>query len=129
LLNISFISALIQLAKNRSDLANEYFVQGTVAPFVIDAPFGELDNEYRGAVAKFLPESTEQLVVLLSSSHWGPIVEGGLRDSTGKEYILVSESKIHADAGKTVDEILIDGNSHRCSRYGQAENRTVIESV
>jgi DNA sulfur modification protein DndD len=68
LLNISFISALIQLAKNRSDLANEYFVQGTVAPFVIDAPFGELDNEYRGAVAKFLPESTEQLVVLLKDS-------------------------------------------------------------
>lgn len=129
LLNISFISALIQLAKNRSDVHNDYFVQGTVAPFVIDAPFGELDNEYRGAVAKFLPESTDQLVVLLSSSHWGTVVENGLRDGTDKEYILVSESEIAAEAGKTTDDILIGGSTYQCSRYGCDETKTVIEAV
>lgn len=129
LLNISFISALIQLAKNRCALHNEYFVQGTVAPFVIDAPFGELDNEYRGAVATFLPESTEQLMVLLSSSHWGAVVEDGLRERAGKEYILVSESQVDPSAGKTVDEIIINGQAHQCSRYGQSETKTVVELV
>ena len=129
LLNISFISALIQLAKSRCDSSHDYFVQGTVAPFVIDAPFGELDNKYRGAVAEFLPESTEQLIVLLSSSHWGKVVEDGLRDSTGKEYILVSESQIDPSAGKTLDEIVIGGIAHQCSRYGLPETKTVVELI
>ena len=129
LLNISFISALIQLAKNRRKLSNEYFVQGTAAPFVIDAPFGELDNEYRGAVARFLPESTEQLVVLLSSSHWGSVVENGLRERTGREYILVSESTIDPSAGRTRDTIRINGEYYECSRYGQERDRTSIQEV
>ena len=129
LLNISFISALILLAKNRSEQYNEYFVQGTVAPFVIDAPFGELDNEYRGAVANFLPESTEQLIVLLSSSHWNQVVERGLREHTGEEYILVSESHVDPSAGKTVDEILINGQKYQCSRYGKEHTRTIAERI
>ena len=129
LLNISFIAALIELAKNRSQQPHEYFIQGTVAPFVIDAPFGELDNEYRGAVATFLPESTEQLVVLLSSSHWGPVIETGLRPKTGKEYILISESRMPEDAGKTLDQISIQDKTYQCSRYGCDVDRTVVESV
>ena len=129
LLNISFIAALIELAKNRSKRPHEFFVQGTVAPFVIDAPFGELDNEYRGAVATFLPESTEQLVVLLSSSHWGPVIETGLRPKTGKEYILISESRMPEDAGKTLDQIYIQEKTYQCSRYGRDLDRTVVESV
>ena len=129
LLSISFISSLIQLAKERSGKDNDFFVQGTVAPFVIDAPFGELDNEYRGAVAEFLPQSTDQLIVLLSSSHWGTMVESGLRPRTGEEYILVSESDIPPEQGKTVDKIEIDGAVHECSRYGMDLQRTVIEAV
>ena len=129
LLNISFIAALIELAKNRSKRPHDYFVQGTVAPFVIDAPFGELDNEYRGAVATFLPESTEQLVVLLSSSHWGPVIESGLRSKTGKEYILVSESRMPEDVGKTLDQISIQNKAYQCSRYGRDIDRTVVECV
>ena len=129
LLNISFIAALIELAKNRSKRPHEYFVQGTVAPFVIDAPFGELDNEYRSAVATFLPESTEQLIVLLSSSHWGPMIETGLRPKTGKEYILISESRMPEDSGKTLDQISIQDKAYQCSRYGREVDRTVVESV
>ena len=129
LLNIAFIAALIQLARQRHAQPNDYFVQGTVAPFVIDAPFGELDNQYRGAVAQFLPESTEQLIVLLSSSHWGEVVERGLRPRIGKEYILVSESEVAEADGKTVDEIEIGDKSYQCSRYGMSETKTVVEPV
>ena len=129
LLNISFISALIQLAKSRCGEDNEYFIQGTVAPFVIDAPFGELDNEYRGAVAKFLPESTQQLVTLLSSSHWGDVVEYNLRPSIGKEYVLISESTQSINSGKTIDELSINGKKFQCSRYSMKHNRTVLEQV
>lgn len=129
LLNVAFIASLIQIARTRSEEHNEYFVQGTVAPFVVDAPFGELDNVYRGAVAQFLPESTEQLVVLLSSSHWSASIETGLRPRTGIEYILVSESDVAPSADKTVDCIEINGRRYECSRYGKAENKTVVEVV
>lgn len=129
LLNIAFIASLIQLAKSRSSEENEYFVQGTVAPFVIDAPFGELDNEYRAAVAQFLPESTDQLVTLVSSSHWGKNIEENLRHSIGKEYVLIAESSQSLEAGKTLDRLEIGGKEIECARYGMDYTQTVIERV
>ncbi len=126
LLNMSFISSLIELAKSRSKQSSKYFVQGTVAPFVIDAPFGELDNQYRGAVAKFLPESTEQLVILLSSSHWSSAVEENISEYVGKEYVLISESSGENSGEKTLDKRVLKDKEIECSRYGMAIDRSVI---
>lgn len=129
LLNLSFIASLIELARERSGTESDYFVQGTVAPFVIDAPFGELDKKYRGAVAKFLPESTGQLITLLSSSHWDESVESNLRTRIGKEYILISESDAKDSENKTEDEIEIKGKIWKCSKYGAKIPKSIVEEV
>lgn len=54
LLNLAFVSALIEFAQMRSGASGDFLVSGTTAPFVIDAPFGELDNTYKRATAEFL---------------------------------------------------------------------------
>src|SRR5699024_5630741 len=44
LLSLTFISSLIQLAASRKSAQGEILTPGVIAPFVIDAPFGVLDN-------------------------------------------------------------------------------------
>ncbi len=128
LLNLSFVSALIEFAQMRSGASGEFFVSGTTAPFVIDAPFGELDNTYKRASAEFLPQRSRQLIFLLSSSHWVGAVDETIRNKIGSEYVLIS-SKTSAQNDKPADEILIDDITYVQSLYNQEKDATIIEKV
>jgi DNA sulfur modification protein DndD len=128
LLNLSFVSALIEFAQMRSGASGDFLVRGTTAPFVIDAPFGELDNTYKSATAKFLPKRSRQLIFLLSSSHWSGTVDATIRDKVGSEYVLIS-SKISQQNGKPDDIIIIDDKEFTQSLYGQDKDATIIKRV
>ncbi len=128
LLNLSFISALINHANERSSASGEFLVSGTVAPFVIDAPFGELDETYKAATASFLPKNTDQLILFLSSSHWKGTVDHAIREKVGKEYILVSE-RMGKQGVKPDDEITINDTSYLQSIYSQDKDCTTIKEV
>ncbi|HHE0527708.1 TPA: AAA family ATPase [Vibrio parahaemolyticus] len=128
LLNLAFVSALINMAEQRSKADGKFLQPGTVAPFIIDAPFGELDETYREATAKFLPENSEQLVLLLSSSHWRGTVGKTIEDKVGSEYILVSHKKYHRN-GKPLDEIYINNNKYNQSEYNSSFNGSTIVKV
>lgn len=128
LLNLSFVSALIEFAQLRSNASGDFFVSGTTAPFVIDAPFGELDNTYKRATAEFLPQRSRQLIFLLSSSHWTGAVDETIRDKVGSEYVLIS-SKTSAQNGKPEDKIVIGEKEYIQSLYNQDKNATFIERV
>ncbi|MBJ6610742.1 MAG: AAA family ATPase [Candidatus Thiothrix moscowensis] len=128
LLNLSFISALIKLASERSSASGSFLISGTVAPFVIDAPFGELDETYKAATASFLPTNSEQLILFLSSSHWKGTVDLAIRSKVGKEYLLVSE-RVGNQGSKPSDKIEINGVSYSQSLYSQEKDRTSIQEV
>jgi DNA sulfur modification protein DndD len=128
LLNLAFVSALIEQAEIRTNASGEFLIRGTVAPFVIDAPFGELDDTYRRATAEFLPEKVRQIVFLLSSSHWEGTVDQTIRDRVGEEYLLISNRKSER-GNKPVDEITIRGNTYQQSKYGANRDQTTIEQV
>jgi len=116
LLNLAFVSALIKLAAKRSKAEGKFLQPGTVAPFIIDAPFGELDETYRRATAHFLPENSEQLVLLLSSSHWRGTVSDAIKNKVGREYLLISNKKSER-GNKPLDEIIINERSYTQSIY------------
>jgi DNA sulfur modification protein DndD len=128
LLNLSFVSALIDFAQLRSGASGEFLVSGTTAPFVIDAPFGELDNTYKRATAQFLPQRSRQLIFLLSSSHWSGAVDETIRDKVGSEYVLIS-SKTSTQSGRPDDKIVIEGKEYIQSLYNQDKDATFIERV
>jgi len=128
LLNLAFVSALIRLAAQRSKAQGKFLQPGTVAPFIIDAPFGELDEAYRKATANFLPENSEQLVLLLSSSHWRGTVGEEIKNKVGKEYVLISHKKA-PQGTKPLDEILIDGNIINQSHYNCVFDGTSIFEI
>lgn len=128
LLNLSFVSALISFAQMRSGASGDFLVSGTTAPFVIDAPFGELDNTYKRATAEFLPKRSRQLIFLLSSSHWSGAVDETIKELIGSEYVLIS-SKSSPQNGKPDDKFMIDGKEYLQSLYGQVKDATFIERV
>lgn len=127
LLNLAFVSALIKLAAKRSKAEGKFLQPGTVAPFIIDAPFGELDETYRRATAHFLPDNSEQLVLLLSSSHWRGTVSDTIKNKVGREYLLISNKKT-IRGSKPLDEIIINEKVYTQSIYeSQFDGTSVCE--
>lgn len=128
LLNLAFVSALIKLAAQRSKANGKFLQPGTVAPFIIDAPFGELDETYRKATAHFLPDNSEQLVLLLSSSHWRGTVGEAIKNKVGKEYVLLSHKK-SSQGSKPLDEININGTIINQSTYDHNFDGTSVLEI
>ena len=90
MVNLTFVSTLIAAARKRVDGESRIFASGSVAPFVIDAPFGEMDTSYSGAVVDRLVNDASQLVLFVSSSHWDSVKSRKvLTDKIGKEYVLI----------------------------------------
>ncbi len=128
LLSLTFISALINIAKLRAKAKGNILTPGAIAPFVIDAPFGVLDNTYKANVAKEIPNSVGQVIFLLSSGHWEGTVEHAIREKVGHEYNLVLE--IAGDQGrKKIDAIKVDGKTYPTSRYTCEVDKTLIEEI
>ena len=67
----------------------QFLLRGTIAPLVLDSPFGTLDSAYRNAVAQFLPDMTEQIILLVSESQGPDELLDNFREKIGAEYILV----------------------------------------
>jgi DNA sulfur modification protein DndD len=129
LLSLTFISALLEIARERRKLSSNILTAGAVAPFVVDAPFGELDKSYKGNVAKVIPESVGQVIFLLSSSHWEGSVEENIRDRVGAEYNLlvdVAAPQGEKEAPNTID---IGGDKFHSARYEAEFDQTVIQEV
>lgn len=128
LLSLTFISSLIELSRERKNAQGQILTPGAIAPFVVDAPFGDLDNKYKGHVAKAIPNSVEQVIFLLSSSHWEGTVEENIRDRVGMEYNMVLE-ETSDNANKSEDSIVIMGTKYATVRYGSSVDRTIMEKV
>ena len=89
--NLSFISALISTSKDRAKTSKKsIFVPGTIAPFVIDAPFAEMDETYRLNTFEFLPSQSHQLILFLSTGQWDEQYEKIIGEFIGKRYILIN---------------------------------------
>lgn len=128
LLSLTFISALISLARERANADGVILEPGALAPFVVDAPFGVLDNEYKANIAREIPNSVDQVVFLLSSSHWEGAVENELRESIGKEYVF----RLHDIGGVKNDieqSIIINGKTYLNVIYDADRDMTEIVEV
>lgn len=128
LLNLAFVTSLIDMAKTRENARGDFLMPGTVAPFVIDAPFGELDETYKGATAEFLPATAKQVILLLSSSHWKGTVDEAIKPFIGAEYVLISHRR--ADKGEKPADILeVGGRQIEQSVYSAERDATTFEKV
>ncbi len=85
--SLSFIASIVQMAKERGD--KNYYFKGGIYPIVMDSAYGPLDPEYREKIAEYIPSMSEQVVLMVSDSHWSGEIENKIRPRMGKEFSLV----------------------------------------
>ena len=127
-LNLSFASALSKIAAIRSKITNGILIPGAVGPLVIDAPFGDLDPTNARIIYEVLKESTDQLILLLSRSHWEPL-DDVMRPSLGAEYLLIRQHAESVDEEQELKEIEIEGAVYPLVSHDFDYPSTVVERI
>lgn len=127
LLGLSFTAALVEFAKNRERAEDYKLLPGTIAPLVLDSPFGQLDPDYRQTTAEYIPEMAHQVVLLLSKSQGSPEVLEELSDRIGAEFLLVRHNRETAGARKPETRVL-KGKEYRTAVFdSQFDGTEVVE--
>lgn len=100
LLGLAFTAALVGFAKARENAQDRSLLPGTIAPLVLDSPFGQLDEAYRATTAEFIPKMASQVILLVSTSQGSKDVLNALESHLGAEYLLVRHNKESRDGRK-----------------------------
>ncbi|MGC4416917.1 MULTISPECIES: AAA family ATPase [Cupriavidus] len=129
LMSLAFIAALVQLAESRSKLKDAGpYIPATVAPLVLDSPFGQLDDKYRLDTAGFVPKMSPQVVLLVSTSQGSEEVLSAIEGRIGKEYVLIAHNS-GPQQEKAQDFLEIRGERMATTLYERARNMTEIREV
>jgi DNA sulfur modification protein DndD len=128
LLGLAFTGAIASYAKERQGDSNDILLPGTVAPLVVDSPFGHLDPVYRRGVAEFLPELASQVILLVSTSQASDVVMETLGDRVGSEYVLARHNRADGN-GKPVETIAVRGRTFDMTVYSSEFDGTRIVEV
>jgi DNA sulfur modification protein DndD len=128
LLNLTITAALINFAAERRNVKDSILASATIAPLIIDAPFGVLDKKYRNVVVKQLPLHAGQVVFLVSSSQWSTEMDNEVRERIGAEYCLIME-ETSPQKNKELDVTNIQGRDFVLSRYNCDIDRTIVEEI
>jgi hypothetical protein len=128
LLGLAFTAALVEFAKLRENAEGFRLLKGTVAPLILDSPFGQLDESYRTTVAEHVPEMAAQVVLMLSGSQGSGGVVEALRARVGKEFVLVRHNR--APRGNRRPEIRqFRGRDFETALFDAEFDGTTIEEV
>lgn len=129
MMSLAFLAALVEYAEKRSlQDENGLFIPATVAPLVLDSPFGQLDDAYREATAKFVPSMAPQVVLLISSSQGKAEVINALEDRIGAEYVLIANNT-GQKGDKKQDFLTIGGKKMATTLFGRERNMTEIQRI
>ncbi|MGP4022914.1 AAA family ATPase [Actinomadura sp. 3N407] len=112
LLSLAFVGSLIGEAREAQERGRT-FIQGIGGdfPVVMDAVFGNLDDDYRKAVADFLPKLASQVMILTSKAQAGEIVEQELRARLGKQYVITTHTT-KTDVSSVTETLTLNGNTY-----------------
>lgn len=86
--SLSFIGSIVSMAKEKRATEQTFFKSG-VFPIIMDSPFGNMDPTYKEAIAKYLPELAEQIIILVSTSQWKGEVERECTPRVGAHISLI----------------------------------------
>lgn len=128
LLGLAFTGAIAKYAKARKDLDDDILLPGTIAPLVVDSPFGHLDPVYRRGVSEFLPDLASQVILLVSTSQASDAVMETLKLKIGHEYILVRHNESDS-GGKPEEVVTIRDKTYDLTLYNSTFEGTQIQEV
>lgn len=128
LLGLAFTAALIDFAKVRQNAKDYRLLPGTIAPLVLDSPFGQLDDTYRITTAEFIPQMARQVILLVSRAQGSDEVLSVLNDKLGAEYLLVRHN-IEPPGGRKPESRYFAGKEFRTVVFESEYDGTEIVEV
>jgi len=126
--SLVFIASLVALASRRQEIPTILKgVEGGNYPMVMDSPFGQLGDEFRAGVARWIPGLAPQVVIMVSSSQYRGEVERELDESlrVGRRYMLCYHGP--AKRKEAATRITIGGKTYTQYRESQIEFTEVKE--
>lgn len=128
LLSLVFLASLVQFAESR--IGDEKFLlkPGTVAPLVLDSPFGQLDTQYRVESARYIPAIAPQVLLLVTTSQGDEKVLEALAPYIGREYVLIAENA-EPKGSRTVSKLSLNGREIKTAAYSCERTLTRIERI
>ncbi len=90
--SLAFVGSILEFAREIKEDKGNY---GSIIskfggdyPLVMDSPFGSLDKTYTKNVAESLPQLSEQIILMVSSTQWREEVKEGMNAKVGRRYAL-----------------------------------------
>ena len=127
--SLVFIASLVALASRRAEIPTILKdVEGGDYPMVMDSPFGQLGEEFRSGVAKWIPNLAPQVILLVSSTQYKGKVDEILteQDRVGRRYLLA----YHGPKKRDEAAASISINSKRFKQYYEAPTeKTEIKDI
>ena len=116
LLSLSFVGALAEYARERfeessqkaGELTSGLSYRGGIYPLVTDSPFGDLDENYCGDIARAIPVLAPQVIVMISKRQAGGPVESELGQRVGSRFVL----EFHTEKEDGHETIKVLGHDH-----------------
>jgi len=128
LLSLCFTAALIEFSKKRQKNKNEYLLNGTTAPLILDAPFSNLDDDYLRGVARVIPEMADQVVFLATQKQIDSDLRNDLLPKIDRQYVLVNYTQ--KTAPKNVTKTMnFNNKDYQILIDNQPFDKTGIEEV
>jgi hypothetical protein len=117
------------ICSNRIENVDEesVFLPGTTAPFVIDAPFAEMDSDNQSNALRFLLTQSHQIILFLSSGQWEDAFEDVVGPQIGKRYYFVDHAK--EEGGATIKKLKIKEEEYLLSEYNEELSATEIKEI
>lgn len=111
LLSLAFVAAIAAECRDSAGRGALFPGVGGDFPIVMDAAFGNLDDDYRKHIARFLPDMTPQVIVLTSKAQASGVVEDELRDRVGEQYVITTHTT-RADLNDVTERISVAGRDY-----------------
>lgn len=128
LLGLAFTATLVEFARVRKNAQDFRLLPGTIAPLVLDSPFGQLDDAYRITTAQFIPKMARQVVLMVSQSQGTQDVIEALQGHVGAEYLLVRHNR-DAVGGRKLESRYFKGKEFRTAVFDSTFDGTEIVEV
>tara|TARA_B100000767_G_C19776167_1_gene542676 strand:- start:2919 stop:5003 length:2085 start_codon:yes stop_codon:yes gene_type:complete len=136
LLNIAFVTSMIEYSKYRRNLSisENFTIHGLEAPLLLDAPFGDAQS-YQQNIADILVNSpAEQVIIMCAKGFYEGAFNETVNEKIGSRYILENhaiESEIKKEFKKADQNglIYINGKKHKLffkeTEYGWSQAKKV----
>ncbi|WP_227000392.1 hypothetical protein [Photobacterium damselae] len=132
MLSISFIIALIEFSKDRSNNKSHLLTPGTIAPFIADSILAFIGPDNGRELVRYISESVEQSIFMFSQAQWTEThTDKGIRDKIGKEYNLVQHTVLSEDEfkGQYPTQLSVQGEKFPVVRFGSEFDKVTIEEI